>query len=284
MTAAGDAWQWDRQLHTLDRMSTQARFATTRWSLVVSAGEGGHADARSSRLEVGRLALSELCRLYWPPLYAFLRRSGSSRADAEDLVQGFLADLLSRGDVARADRDRGRFRTFLLSSLKNFASKQRERAAAQKRGGHLQHLSLERPFSFDFEAAERAYRFEPSDRRTPEAVFERQYALALLGRVLEDLGQSEREAGRGDWFASLKPLLTTGGADAGLSYVDVAATLGTTPGAVKTAASRLRRRYREALDRALADGLEETANLEADLAAERAALVAALAVAPSRSV
>lgn len=234
------------------------RFATTRWSLVA------HAAADDSR---GRRALGELCDLYWRPLYAFLRRSGSSEQDAEDTVQGFLADLLARGDVARADRGRGRFRTFLLAALKNYASKQRDRDAALKRGGGVA------TFRLDPDAvagAEAAYRHEPSDDRTPEEVFERQWALTLLDGVLTELAAKYESEGRGEWFAALRPTLTGGGAQ---PYAELAATLGSTPGAIKTAVSRLRREYRDRLDAALCDG----ALSDDEIADERRALLNALA-------
>lgn len=231
------------------------RFASTRWSVVAAADAG---DPRAAD------ALQELCGAYWRPLYAFLRRRGHAPHDAEDLVQGFLADLLGRNDFAAADRSRGRFRTFLLAALKNYASKRREHDQAVKRGGAAA------KFTLDFAAAERGYGREPADGRTAEQVFERQWALATLRRTLDELETSQRDAGRGPWFDELKGLLTGGGA---APYVEIAGRLGSTPGAVKAAASRLRREYRERLERALADGLED-ADAVAD---ERQRLFAALA-------
>ena len=234
------------------------RFATTRWSLVATAG-------RQTRESAA--ALEMLCGQYWPPLYVFLRRRGHSPQDAEDLVQGFLADLLRREDLAAADSRRGRFRTFLLAGLKHHAANRHAADTAAKRGGSVVTASLETPL--DFAEAESHYRQEPSDARTAEAVFERQWALAVLRRALADVEQSQQHAGRGEWFEQLRPLLTGGGT---APYAELAASLNTTPGAVKAAAARLRRQFREALDQALRDGLSSAD----DLAAERAALFAAL--------
>ena len=228
-------------------------FDSTRWSVIARAGVAGPG---------GRDALAELCEAYWQPLYAFLRRRGHQPAEAEDLVQGFLADLLARG--LSADPERGEFRTWLLTALKHFAANQHAAATAVKRGGRVSLVSL------DFAAAESAYQFEPADDRTPEAVFARQWALTLLARVLADLEAEQRAAGRGDWFEALRGTITTAAA---VPYQQLADELGTTPGAVKTAASRLRRRYRTLLDAALADGLTDPA----DIAAERRALFESLA-------
>ena len=230
-------------------------FATTRWSLV----------AASERRDThGQAALSDLCRVYWQPLYAFLRRSGSDRQTAEDLTQGFLADLLERGDLAIATPERGRFRTFLLAALKHYAAKQRAHDQAIKRGGQVT------TFSFDFAGAEAAYQFEPTDTRTADEVFDRQWALALLASVLEQLETRYRESDRADWFAAMRSTITTGTA---APYTEIASALGTTPGAVKTAVGRLRREYRHILDATLADGVDD----DADLIDERRTLFAALA-------
>ena len=216
------------------------RFATTRWSLVAAA------DARAAE---SATALEELCGAYWRPLYAFLRQSGQSPVESEDLVQGFLTDLLARGDVSRADPARGRFRTFLLASLKNYVSKQRDRRAASKRSGTWTRLN--------FADAERAFAAGRDDR-TPQQAFDRQWALSLLEGVLDDLRQDQTAAGRAAWFERLSPLLTGEGA---APYATIARQLDATPGAVKQAASRLRREYRDRLERALASGLADPADL-----------------------
>lgn len=237
-------------------------FASTRWSLVAAA------DASETRR---RRALDELCRTYWRPLYAFLRRGGCDPPEAEDLVQGFLADLLARGDINRADPQRGRFRTFLLAALKHYAAKQRDAAAAAKRGGRVTTHSLDRrsDLPLDFAAAEAAFRFEPSDDRTPEDVFARQWALAVLQTTLARLEAEQVAAGRGDWFALLKGSLA---GEPTRSHQSIADQLGTTPGTVKAAAARLRQRYRDLLDAELGDGVVDAQTL----AAERAALLEAL--------
>ena len=228
------------------------QFRTTRWSLVART-RGSHPDRAA--------ALETLCRAYWRPLYAFLRRDGHPPEEAEDLVQGLLADLLERDDFAVADPERGRFRTFLLAALKNYRSKWREKADAVKRGGRMTRRPL------DFGAAEIAYRLEPGGRPA-DRVFERQWALATIEHVLAEVERKQSEAGRGAWFAALRGTLT---GEAAAPYAEIAAALGSTPGAVKAAAARLRRDFRSELDVALADGIDE-----ADAAAERAALFAAL--------
>jgi RNA polymerase sigma-70 factor (ECF subfamily) len=204
-------------------------FATTHWSLVLAAGKGASPDADA--------ALAALCQRYWYPLYAFVRRSGHQPADAQDLTQEFFARLLEKHYLLAADPERGRFRSFLLSSCKHFLSKQRDRAKAQKRGGGRKLLPL------DFEAGEGRYSLEPTHEVTAEKVYERRWALTLLDQVFARLRDEFDRAGKRDEFDRLKVYLT--GEAAALSYRDVAAGLGTTEGAVKVAVHRLRRRYRE---------------------------------------
>ena len=213
-----------------------ARFATTRWSVVLAAG-------RESTAE-GRAALQTLCCAAWLPLYAFARRGGAPPEEAADLVQGFFADLLARDGVRDADPDRGRFRTFLLAAFRHFASKERARDRAAKRGGAAHHVS------FDFDDGESRYRAEPVDHRTPESVFERHWALALLDRVLDDLRRAY-DGDRALLFDTLRPWLVAGGDPP--SHAAAAELLGMGIPAVKVALHRLRRRYRDLLRAAIAE-------------------------------
>jgi RNA polymerase sigma-70 factor (ECF subfamily) len=231
-------------------------FDTTRWSIVAAAGQ-----QRSPETDA---ALATLCQTYWQPLYAFLRRSGQPAAEAQDLVQQFFATLLEKNYLESADPERGRFRTFLLVMLKRFASKQRERDGALKRGGGTTTLSL------DFATAEDQCRLEPVDAWTPEKEYERRWALTLLDRVLARLAAEYAERGRAVLFEQCRPFLT---GDAGApSYAATARALGMTDGAIKVTVHRLRQRYRELLR----DEIEQTVASPEDVADELNHLLAAL--------
>lgn len=206
------------------------QFATTRWSLVVSAGQRSNVAARK--------ALADLCSGYWYPLYAFVRRRGDSPHEAEDLIQDFFADLLERRAIAVADPNRGRFRSFLLASLEHFWSHRRDRASAKKRGGGR------RPISLDFSAGEKRLSAEPIDRWTPERLYDRIWAMSLLERVLDQLEAEYRSEGKQPLFAALKPFLTL--ADPSGREV-IADHLQMSPSTVRVAIHRLRRRYRDLL-------------------------------------
>jgi DNA-directed RNA polymerase specialized sigma24 family protein len=224
------------------------RFQTTRWSLVREAGTPAGCQS----------ALSELCEAYWYPLYAFARRSGEREADAQDLVQGFFAVLIEKGYLGDADRERGRFRTFLLASYKNHASKERAKARAQKRGGDRLRFSL------DFEDGERRYLLEPADTRTPEAVFEHRWALTLLARAQQRLADTYGEGGarRQERFEALRPLLTGGPTQ---PYARLAEELGVSETAVKVAVHRMRQRYRDALRAEIADTVGDPALVDDEI-------------------
>jgi RNA polymerase sigma factor (sigma-70 family) len=210
---------------------SRCRFEATRWSIVLAAGgETAGCDRRS--------ALEELARSYWPPLYAYLRRDGHQPARAEDLVQGFFARLIEKNDLRSIDRSKGKFRSFVLASLKHFVLNQREKERALKRGGGVKTLS------FDAGEAESRYGLEPVDRRTPEDVFNRRWALTVLDAVMARLQQEHVERGQGQVFQLLKGALT---GDAAEGYAALAARLGTSEGALRVAAHRMRKRYRELL-------------------------------------
>jgi RNA polymerase sigma-70 factor (ECF subfamily) len=203
------------------------RFETTNWSLIVRAKDGSSAAART--------ALAGLCESYWPPVYAFIRRRGLAPADAEDLTQSYFARFFEKDYLRDFRPQAGRFRTFLLSSVSHFLANEWDRERAKKRGGgHA-------PISLDAASAEQRLRLEPVDRLTPEALFARQWAAAVLARGLERLREEQTAAGGGARFARLKPFLTGDGATA--DYAALAAELGTSAGALRVAVHRLRRRF-----------------------------------------
>jgi RNA polymerase sigma factor (sigma-70 family) len=207
------------------------QFTTTHWSAVLQAGQGDSSAASA--------ALEELCRTYWYPLYAFVRRQGHSPEEAEDLTQDFFARLLEKEYVALADPARGKFRSFLLSALKNFLTNEWARSTRQKRGGGCALVSWDRA------SAEHRYEVGPADRLTPEKIFERQWALALLERVLGRLEQEQTAAGRRPFFDQVKGWLW--GDRPPVGYAELAGQLGMTEAALKVAVHRLRVRYRELL-------------------------------------
>jgi RNA polymerase sigma-70 factor (ECF subfamily) len=191
--------------------------------------------ARDAPTSEAREALEDLCRAYWYPLYAFVRRLGEGPDDARDITQAYFTRLLEKGYLDDYDPDRGRFRVFLMASIRNFLSKERKRAQALKRGGGAEILSL------DERDAEGRYSHEPAEPLTPEQVFERRWALTLLERVLVRLQAELAAAGRGREFERLRGFLT--GEQPKLAYRDVGAELGLSEAAVKTAVHRLRQRF-----------------------------------------
>lgn len=227
-----------------------ARFPTTQWSRVLRAGDASDRE--------GRDALEQLCRDYWYPLYAFARRRGLDREEAGDLVQGFLADLLERGDLTKADPARGRFRSFLRTACSHFLSHAREHDRALKRGGgHA-------PVSIDVRDAEGRYINEPAHDLTAERLYERRWATVLLGHVLGRLESEVRGSGKAALFARLRPLLE--GDELVASYREIAESLQMSEGAVKVAAHRFRGRYRQILREEVARTVADPAEVDAELA------------------
>ena len=206
-------------------------FVTTHWSVVLAAGRNDTTHAQD--------ALENLCQTYWYPLYAYVRRRGHSAEDAKDLTQAFFARLLQRNWVGAADRERGRFRTFLLTAMSRFLSDEWDKLRAQKRGGLVEHVPVQ------LDTAETRYGHEPVDEATPEQCYERQWTLALLDAVLKRLGAEYDREGKTDWFAVLNSCLI--GDSETQPYSKLAATLKTSEGAVKVAVHRLRKRYRQLL-------------------------------------
>ncbi len=224
-------------------------FTTTHWSVVLAAGQRASPNSRR--------ALATLCERYWFPLYAYVRRSGFSSHDAEEMTQEFLAQLIEKDYLRDVDRQRGKFRSFLLAALKHFLSKQRDRARAKKRGGGRC------AFSLDFRDAESRYKLEPADDLTPERLYERRWALTLLDQVVQRLQQEFSDAGKSAVFERLKGALT-GGRDSP-SYRQIAEDLAMTEGSVKAAVHRLRRRYRELLKSEIAQTVEDPAEVDDEL-------------------
>jgi RNA polymerase sigma factor (sigma-70 family) len=214
-----------------------AGFATTRWTMVVAAG--GRRDGQS------RQALADLCQIYWPPLYGYLRRRGHCREEAQDLTQGFFARLLEHEGVRLADPARGRFRGFLLTALKRYVINEHERATAARRGGPLLPLTL------DFDGAERGYARVARSDDTPDRVFDRNWAALCLERALSTLRGEYQQGGKGSLADALLPYLTE--TSALPSYREVAVHLAITEGAVKVAVHRLRQRFGTILRRQVAD-------------------------------
>lgn len=226
-----------------------AGFFSTRWSIVVAAGDQAGGESQS--------ALETLCSLYWSPLYAYIRRQGYDASSAEDLTQGFLTMVLERGDLSRACPERGRFRSFLLTAVKHFLINEQERDRALKRGGGQRRLSL------DFVSTESRLSLEPADGITPDLLFERQWATTLLDRVRQLLQTEYLSTGRHKLFSQLESLLTGAGLEQ--KYSAVAAELGMSEGAVKVAAHRLRQRFGEILRQEIAQTITSPDEIDAEI-------------------
>ncbi len=230
---------------------TRAVFATTHWSIVLSAQRQD--EARSAA------ALEQLCRAYWYPLYAYARRTGQSPADAEDLTQGFFLRLLEKDFLKAAAQDKGRFRTFLLVALKRYMANEWDRRHAQKRGAFATVLSI------DQQDAESRLRAEPFHTIQPDALYDRQWAVTLLQRAMKQLKEEYIASGRAKLFDYLQDCLV--GEAAALPYTAIAARLDLTEAAVKMAVHRLRARYREILRSEIAQTVSSARELEEELAA-----------------
>jgi RNA polymerase sigma factor (sigma-70 family) len=220
--------------HSLATPSSEAGdgrpvFVTTHWSVVLSA--------RQKDSPQSAAALETLCRTYWYPLYAYVRRQGQSPHDAQDLTQGFFARLLQKDYLKAAAREKGRFRTFLIVALKRFLANEWDHDRAQKRGGGQPVLSL------DTELAEERYRIEPVEGATADRIYERRWALTLLDRTMTRLREEFVVAGKAEEFKRLKACLTADRGD--ISYAEIAAALGQSEGTVRVAVHRLRKRFRE---------------------------------------
>jgi RNA polymerase sigma factor (sigma-70 family) len=239
-----------RRDHDRDWVNPQPQaFETTCWNLVLSARDGGSTEARE--------ALSALCQTYWYPLYAFVRRKGHDPETAQDLVQGFFARLLEKGDLAHVKQEKGKFRSFLMAACTHFMANQADHDRAKKRGGGRS------PISIDRLSAEGRYGREPTHTLTAERLFERQWALALLDNVLEALTAEMRRTGKARQFEALRPALL--GSAERAPFGQIAADLGISEEAARAAAHRLRRRYRELLCQEVTRTLDDPAEVDAEI-------------------
>ena len=224
-------------------------FMTTEWSVVLQAGQGWHPEAAQ--------ALESLCRTYWPPLYAYARREGLAPADAEDTIQEFIGHLLRRNDLAAVSPEKGRFRSFLLTALKNFLVSQWRAGRALKRGGHSEFVALETA------GAEKLCAPELIDRLSPDKAFDRRWAITVMARALDRLRAEHQSPEQARLFAALQPMLA--GTGRLTNQAAAAAELGVTPGALATAATRLRQRYRALIEDEVRRTLEKPADLAEEL-------------------
>jgi RNA polymerase sigma-70 factor (ECF subfamily) len=223
--------------------------STTQWSLVLAAGDQLNPDSRE--------ALATLCQIYWYPVYAQVRHAGHRPDVAQDLTQGFFTDLLERNALKVARPERGRFRSFLRAALRHYLSHERDRVAAQKRGGGIPDLSL------DFERAEDRFRLEPADEENPESLFEKRWARDLLSQALERLRiEADSSSDRGRYYR-LETFLTGGAASRG--YAQVASELNMTEGAVEAAVRRLRKRFGVLLRAEVARTVNESTDVNEEL-------------------
>lgn len=238
----------------MDSKHAQPGFATTHWSMVLAAGNQASPDYTR--------ALSALCETYWYPLYAYLRRRGYDKQQAEDYTQDFFAALLEKQGLGKADPKLGKFRSFLLASLKNFLADEWGRKQAQKRGGGIKVSSL------DFDEGQTRYGREPVDDLSAEKLFERSWAQAILAQALTRLKAEFAAEGKQDLFEQLKTYLTAQDAP----YRDTAAVLNMTEGAVKVAVHRLRRRYGELVRQEIAQTVATAEQIDEEMNALYAAL------------
>jgi len=225
-----------------------ARVATTQWSQVLAARDGSDTEARR--------ALESLCLTYWQPLYAYIRHQGYDPDEAGDLTQGFFTELLEKEFLSSINRKKGRFRSFLLASLRHFLSHERDRARALKRGGGTRTLSL------DVEAGEAGYVTEPAEEMTPADVFERRWAMTVLDRAVARLRMDSEEFGA-EKFARLKQYLTS--AEPQTPYRDTASAMGISESAVKSAVHRLRKRLGQCLSEEIAETVSDPSEVDEEV-------------------
>jgi RNA polymerase sigma-70 factor (ECF subfamily) len=241
----------------------RANFPETRWSMISAVR---HRAENAPRAEE---ALASICRQYWYPLYAFARRQALGTEDAQDATQGFFARLIEKESLGAADKERGRLRTFLLASFKNFLADARDKQNTWRRGGRVEIVS------FDAASAEGRYAAEPRDETTPERLFHRRWALMMLQRALETVEAERATAGRAEEMTVLRPFLDASGTGGETNYDKAAQTLGWPVNTTRVAVHRLRQRYRRVLQDQVAATLED--ENPALIEEEMRALLAALA-------
>jgi RNA polymerase sigma-70 factor (ECF subfamily) len=244
-----------------DNPSTQGAagsgvFATTHWTAVIAASRGNSPQAN--------VALEELCRTYWYPLYAYVRRHGHSREDAEDFTQGFFARLLEKNYLEDVSSDKGKFRSFLLMAIKRFLANEWDRANSQKRGGGIAPLSL------DWEDAETRYQITPADHLSPDKLYDRAWAVVVLEHVILRLRDEHSTEGKASLYEKLRPFLMMGKSE--IPYGRAASELKMSEGAVRVAVHRLRRRYRELLRDEITQTLANPAQADEEMQALFSAL------------
>jgi len=226
-------------------------FATTHWTVVLAAGQRHTPQADG--------ALEELCRTYWFPLYAYVRRRGYGKEDAEDLTQAFFARFLEKNYLAGLSAERGRFRAFLLASLKHFLANEWDKSQCQKRGGGATLLSL------DWQTADTQFQVAATNEPSPDRVFDREWALALLAKVIRRLERECTADGKANLFAELKIFLTAGNSE--LSHAAAAKNLGMDETAVRVAVHRLRKRYRVLLRAEISQTLADESQVDEEMQA-----------------
>lgn len=226
-------------------------FATTRWTIVLAAGDSDTPPSAE--------ALESLCGAYWFPIYSYVRRRGYVKEDAEDLTQAFFADLLERRDFAKAESGRGRFRAYLLASLKHFLANEWDKSRRLKRGGNITHFPL------DWQSADAQFQIADPTMLSPDEVFDREWATALLERVIVRLRDEWAEEGKAERFDRMKGFLTV--AKGEISYAQAAAEAETEEGALRVAVHRLRKRYRALLREEVAQTLADPAMVADEIAA-----------------
>ncbi len=231
---AGDGWE------------SPASFPATQWTLVNQMGDGASEEQRVAALEM-------LAKNYWYPVYAYVRRSGNDYHDSEDLTQGFFLKILKRDGLGAADRDKGRFRSYLLKALKNYLANEHRREVALKRGGG------KRVFSIDSEEHEERFLAEPSHQTTPEVLYQRNWACSLLENVVSELAEEYGRAGKGELFAALRDRLPQpgGGGFGGGAAPALAMSKGAEAKAVYNMRQRYRKLLRESVRQTLHDGWKE---------------------------
>ena len=240
----------------MDDRSDPQWFSTTHWSVVLSAGQTDSAHASA--------ALEKLCQAYWPPLYSYIRRQGYGRADAQDLTQALFAKLLQKNFWARADRQKGRFRTFLLTALRHFLADERDRARTAKRGGGLSFVSM------DEQAGEERFMEGLSQNLSGEQQFDRQWAATVLEQARDKLRQECIASGKSGLYDRVSLVDDKNGSST--PYAVVAQELGVSVGAVKSAVSRLRQRYGQLVREEVAHTVSSPGEIEAEIRHLRAVI------------